>query len=163
MAPAVRAALAHIDPNLPPTTMRSFPELIRITTSGRTLIARLSDAFGATALLLAAVGLYGVTAYRVARRTNEFGMRMALGASRRDIAALVMRGALSQVGFGLVAGVPLSVAAAYALRAQLYGVSPFSVPVLALAATIVAVCAVAASVLPARRATAITPMAALRE
>jgi len=162
MAPAIRAALAEVDPNLPPTRMASFPELIRVMTSGRTLTARLSDAFGATALLLAAIGLYGVTAYRVARRTGEFGMRMALGASRRDIAALVVRGALAQVGVGLLLGVPLAAAAAYALRAQLYGVSPFSVPILAVAAVMVITCACAASVLAARRAMTIAPMDALR-
>jgi len=142
--------------------MTSFPELIRVMTSGRTLTARLSDAFGAIALLLAAIGLYGVTAYRVARRTSEFGMRMALGASRRDIAALVVRGALAHVGVGLLLGVPLAAAAAYALRAQLYGVSPFSPPILAVAAVMVIICAFAASVVPARSATAIAPMDALR-
>jgi predicted permease len=162
MAPAVRAALAGIDPNLPPTTMTSVPELIRITTSERTLIARLSDAFGVIALLLAAVGLYGVTAYRVARRTSEFGLRMALGATRGDIAALVIRGACAQIAVGLIAGVPLALLAARALRHQLFGVSPFNLPALALAAAVVGGCALLASALPARRATAIAPIDALR-
>ena len=162
MAPAVRAALAHIDPNLPPTTMRSFPELIQITTSERTLIARLSDAFGVIALLLAAVGLYGVTAYRVARRTSEIGLRMALGATRGDIAALVIRGACSQTAIGLLVGVPLALLAARGLQHQLFGVSPFNLPTLALAAAVVGGCALLASALPARRATAIAPIEALR-
>jgi predicted permease len=161
-APVAREALGHIDPNLPAVSIRSFPELIRITTSERTLIARLSLAFGAIALVLAAVGLYGVTAYRVARRTREIGLRMALGASRSDVAALVIRGALSQTVAGLLAGVPLALLAARALRNQLFGVSPFNVAVLTLAGAVVCGCALLASALPARRATAISPMDALR-
>ena len=162
VAPAVRAALAGIDPNLPPAAMRSFPELIRIRTSEQTLTARLSDAFGAIALLLAAVGLYGVTAYRVAQRTSEIGLRMALGATRGDIAALVIRGACSQIGLGLLAGAPLALLAARALQHQLFGVSPFNLPALVLAASVVGGCALVASALPARRATAIAPIEALR-
>jgi predicted permease len=162
IAPAVREALADVDPNLPPTSMKSFSELIRMTTSERALIARLSDAFGAIALLLAAVGLYGVTAYRVAQRTNEIGLRMALGASRSHIAAVVIRGAFSQIGIGLLVGIPLALFAARALRHQLFGVSPFNLPALALAAAVVGGCALLAVVVPARRATAIAPMEALR-
>jgi predicted permease len=162
IAPAVRAALAQIDPNLPPTTMRSFPELIQITTSGRTLIARLSDAFGVIALVLAAVGLYGVTAYRVVRRTSEIGLRMALGATRGDIAALVIRGACCQTAGGLLVGVPIALLAAKGLQQQLFGVSPFNLPALAVAAAVVGGCALLASVLPAWRATAIAPIEALR-
>jgi hypothetical protein len=162
MTPAIREALAGVDPNLPPTSMTSFPELIRIATSERTLLARLSDAFGITALLLAAVGLYGVTAYRVARRRNEIGLRMALGATRRDVAALVVRGACLQAGLGLLAGIPLALFAARALQHQLFGVSPFNLPALGAAAVLVGACALVASALPARRAAAIAPMDALR-
>jgi predicted permease len=162
IAPAVRAALAEADPNLPPTRMASFPELIRTATSERTLIARLSEAFGAIALLLAGVGLYGVTAYRVARRRGEIGLRMALGASGRDIAALVVRGACAPAAVGMLLGLPLALLAARALQHQLFGVSPFDVSTLALAAAVVAGCALAASALPARRAAAIAPMEALR-
>jgi len=161
-SPAVRAALADVDPNLPPTTIRTFREMLRIRTSERTLVARLSDAFGAIALLLAAVGLYGVTAYRVARRTNEIGLRMALGASRRDIATLVLGGAIRQTAVGLVAGIPLALVAARALQHELFGVSPFSPSAFAAGAAIVVSCALLASALPARRATAIAPMQALR-
>ncbi len=162
IAPAVRTALADVDPNLPPVSMTSVPELVRIEISSQTLVARLSDAFGAVALLLAAIGLYGVTAYRVARRTNEIGLRMALGATRVDIAAMVVRGAVSQTGIGLLAGVPLALIGARALQHQLFGVSPFNVPILAAAAAVVGACALVASALPARRATAIQPIDALR-
>ncbi len=162
MATAVRAALAEVDPNLPPLSITSLPELVRVEISAQTLVARLSDAFGAIALLLAALGLYGVTAYRVARRTSEIGLRMALGATRVDIAAMVIRGAASQTGIGLAVGVPIALLASRALQHQLFGVSPFNLPVLVAAATIVAGCALLASALPARRATAIAPMEALR-
>lgn len=160
---AVRAALADVDPNLPPTSVTSLPELLRITSSERTLLARLSDAFGAIALLLAGVGLYGVTAYRVARRRSEIGLRMALGASRHTIATLVIGGAFRQTGIGLLAGIPLTLLATRALEHQLFGVSPFSVPALAVGAGVVGFCAFLASALPARRASAIAPMEALRE
>jgi predicted permease len=162
IAPAVRTALASVDPNLPPTSMRSFPEMIQIRTSEQTLMARLSGAFGAIALLLAAIGLYGVTAYRVARRTSEIGLRMALGASRTSIVVLVLHGALTQIGIGLLAGIPLALAASRALRHQLFGVSPFDAPALAVSALVVAGCAVAAGALAARRAATIAPVDALR-
>jgi hypothetical protein len=162
IASQVRAALAGVDPNLPPTRMTSFRELIRVATSQRTLIARLCDGFGAVALVLAAVGLYGVTAYRVARRTGEIGLRMALGATARDVAALVMRAAFAPAGLGLLLGVPLALVAARALQSQLFGVSPFDVRALATAAAVVAGCALLAVALPVRQATAIAPGEALR-
>ncbi|HTK30044.1 MAG TPA: ABC transporter permease [Vicinamibacterales bacterium] len=162
LAPAVRQALAAVDPNLPPTSLTSLPEIVRIATRQRTLVARLSDAFGAIALLLAAVGLYGVTAYRVTRRTSEIGLRMALGATRGDIASMVVRGAVSQTALGLLAGIPIALLGARALQHQLFGVSPFNLRALALAGATVLGCALLAAALPARRATAIAPMDALR-
>jgi predicted permease len=162
MAPVVRAALARVDPNLPPTAMTTFADLVATTTSERTLVAELSDAFGAITLLLAAVGLYGVTAYRVARRTREFGLRLALGATHRDIAGLVMRGALSQIGMGVLIGLPLALAAARALQRQLFGVSPLNVRAFLFGVVVVIGCGLAASALPARRAAKIAPTEALR-
>jgi ABC-type antimicrobial peptide transport system permease subunit len=142
--------------------MTTFAGLVGNTTSERTLVAELSDAFGAITLLLAAVGLYGVTAYRVARRTSEFGLRIALGATRRDIAGLVIRSALSQIGLGLLIGLPLALAAARALQHQLFGVSPLDVPAVVFGAVVVIGCGLAASALPARRAAKIAPTEALR-
>jgi hypothetical protein len=162
MQARVREAMAAVDPNLPPVRMTSFDELIAVTASERTLIARLSDAFGAIALLLAAVGLYGVTSYRVSRRTEEIGLRMALGATPARIAALVVGGACSQIGLGVLLGIPLAFAAARALEHQLFGVSPFNAAAFGLAAAVVFACAMAASALPARRATSIAPIQALR-
>jgi ABC-type antimicrobial peptide transport system permease subunit len=142
--------------------MASFPELIATTTSHRTLVASLSDAFGAIALLLAAIGLYGVTTYRVTRRTREFGLRSALGATHRNIGALVIGGAASETAIGLVIGVPLALLAGRALRSQLFGVSFASLPVLVVASALTIVAAIAASAAPARRATMVPPMDVLR-
>ena len=161
-APAVRRVMAQIDPDLTPTSMRSFDEQVSIQTSERTLIARLSSAFGFIALLLASVGLYGVTAYRVAKRTSEVGLRMALGANRKDILSLMLRGAFSQVGIGLLIGIPLALAAKHWLTHQLFGISTFDPLSLVFAIFVLGICALVASLLPAGRAAAIEPMQALR-
>ncbi|MDE3156264.1 MAG: FtsX-like permease family protein, partial [Acidobacteriota bacterium] len=162
MAPTIRRVLAQVDPNLTPLSMFSFDDLVQIQTSAQTLIARISTGFGVIALLLAVVGLYGVTSYRVARRTGEIGLRMALGADRGDIRALVLRGAFLHVALGLVLGVPLAFLAARAMQSQLYGISPFDPATLLAAAIVLSLCALVASLLPARRAAAIEPMRALR-
>ncbi|MBV9075336.1 MAG: ABC transporter permease [Acidobacteria bacterium] len=161
-APTVRRVLAEIDPNLTPTSMRSFEELVSIQSSENTLIARLSNAFGLIALLLASVGLYGVTAYRVARRTSEVGLRMALGANRSNIVGLMLRGAFAQVGIGLLLGIPLCFLAKHWLAHQLFGIGKFDPLSLAFALGALGVCALIASILPAGRAAAIEPMQALR-
>jgi len=161
-APAARRVMAEIDPNLTPTSVRSFDEQVKIQESEHTLIARLSNAFGLIALLLASVGLYGVTAYRVARRTSEVGLRMALGANRSDIVALMLRGAFAQVGIGLLVGIPLCFLAKHWLAHQLYGISAFDPLSLLFAIATLGFCALIASLLPAGRAAAIEPMQALR-
>lgn len=159
---AVRRATADVDPNLTPISMRSFDDQIRTQASERILMAGLTNAFGAIALLLASIGLYGVTAYRVARRTSEVGLRMALGANRADVVWLVLRGAFSQVGLGLLLGIPLVFAVRRALDSQLFGIAAFDARSLALAVVTLAAGAIAASALPARRAAAVDPMQALR-
>lgn len=161
-APRVRKTLSEVDPNLAPITMRSFDEQVKVRYSGETLVARLSNAFGLIALLLASVGLYGVTAYRVARRTSEVGLRMALGANRNDILALMLRGAFLHIGIGLLIGIPLTFVARHWLQHQLYGISRFSPSSLAIAIVVLGFCAFVASLLPASRAAAIEPMQALR-
>jgi len=161
-APQVRKALAEVDANLTPTSMRTFDEQVLIQTSEHALIAQLSGAFGLIALLLASIGLYGVTSYRVARRTGEVGLRMALGASRRDILSLILRGAFSQVGLGLLIGVPLTFLARHWLQHQLFGLSSYDPRTLIFAIAVLGVCAFVASLLPAGRAAAIEPMRALR-
>jgi ABC-type antimicrobial peptide transport system permease subunit len=114
------------------------------------------------ALLLAAIGLYGVTAYIVAQRTNEIGIRMALGADRIHVVDLVLRGAFRRVVVGLMLGLPLAVGAGRLLAAQLYGVSYWDPLALAIAAGALAVCALIAALIPASRAASISPMRALR-
>jgi FtsX-like permease family protein len=103
---AVRKTLADVDPNLTVLDMVSFGEQVARNFNQERLIARLAELFGVLALVLACVGLYGVRAYAVARRTNEIGIRMALGADRRNILGLVLRSALVQLGAGLAIGIP---------------------------------------------------------
>ena len=125
-------------------------------------IARLTELFGGLALVLACVGVYGVTAYSVERRTNEIGIRMALGADRRNVLSLVLRAALTQIGLGLVIGVPAALAGSRVLASQLWGVKSYDPMIIAIAALVLAVCAIFAASLPARRATRVDPMVALR-
>src|SRR5207249_168256 len=108
--PAVRKTLADIDPNLTVLKVMSFGEHVARNFNQERLIARLAELFGLLALILACVGLYGVTAYAVARRTNEIGLRMALGADRRSVLGLVLRAALTQLGLGLAIGIPAALA-----------------------------------------------------
>jgi ABC-type antimicrobial peptide transport system permease subunit len=135
---------------------------VELTFDQERAVATLAGLFGIVALLLAAVGLYGVTAYTVAQRTSEFGIRMALGADARRVTGLVLRGAFTRVAIGLVLGVPLAIGAGRLIAAQLYGVSFWDPMALAVAAGALGVCAFVASVVPARRAAAISPIDALR-
>jgi len=160
--PAVRKALADVDPNLTILHMMSFREQVARNFNQERLIARLTELFGALALVLACVGLYGVTAYGVARRTNEIGIRMALGANEENVLGLVLRGALTQVGLGLAIGIPAAIAGGYLLAHQLYGVKSYDPTILGAAALVLAACAIVAALVPARRATRVDPMVALR-
>jgi ABC-type antimicrobial peptide transport system permease subunit len=125
-------------------------------------VASLAGLFGLVALVLAAIGLYGVTAYTVAQRTNEIGIRMALGADRGNVIGMVLNGAFRRVAAGLVLGLPLAVGAGYLLSAQLYGVKFWDPLALSIGALALATCALIAAVIPARRAAAISPTRALR-
>ena len=126
------------------------------------LTASIASLFGGLALLLAAIGIYGVIAFSVARRTNELGVRMALGAQRADVLALVLRSSLALVAFAVVVGGPLAFMAGQALRAQLYGVSAHDPILLLLALGVLVLAALVATAVPARRATRIDPLVALR-
>ena len=126
------------------------------------MIARLTMLFGALALLLAALGLYGVTAYTVVRRTPEIGIRMALGAERSLVVAMVLRGAMLQAAFGLLIGVPLAMWSVRYVKSQLYGITNVNFTVMAAAIATLAVAAAIAGVIPAKRATSINPVDALR-
>lgn len=126
------------------------------------LITRLTELFGALALILACIGLYGITAYGVARRTNEIGIRMALGADRGNVLSLVLRAALAQVGLGLAIGIPTALAGGHLLAHQLYGVGSYDPTIFGAAALVLTACAIFAASVPARRATRVDPMIALR-
>jgi ABC-type antimicrobial peptide transport system permease subunit len=162
LEPAVRKALADVDPNLTVLSMVSFGEQVARNFNQERLIARLTELFGALALILACVGLYGVTAYGVARRTNEIGIRMALGADRRNVLGLVLRAAIFQLGLGLAIGIPATLAGGNLLASQLYGVKSYDPVILGVAAVVLAGCAIVAAYVPARRATRVDPLVALR-
>ncbi|HEY7185125.1 MAG TPA: FtsX-like permease family protein, partial [Vicinamibacterales bacterium] len=162
LEPLVTRALADADPNLTVINVRTLEEQVARTFDQQRAVASVAGLFGLVALVLAAIGLYGVTAYSVARRRSEIGVRMALGADRGNVIGLVLAGAFTRVGIGLVLGVPLAVGAGYLLSAQLYGV-PFWDPIaLSLAAAALAFAAFVASALPASRAAGLAPMIALR-
>ncbi|HEY3990866.1 MAG TPA: ABC transporter permease [Acidobacteriaceae bacterium] len=162
MAATMRRTLAHIDPNLPITRVDSLQTQVNLQFSQPAMLARLTTAFGLIALLLAAVGIYGVTAYTVERRTPEVGLRMALGADRGDVLREVLKHALSQVLVGLVLGVPLALGLGRLMASHLYQVSSYNLPILSGAFATLILAAVLAAFLPATRAAAIEPVEALR-
>jgi predicted permease len=162
LEPQVRRALAEADPNLTVTSVRTLQQQVDRSFDQQRAVASLAGLFGLVALALAAVGLYGVTAYTVAQRTNEIGIRMALGADRGNVVGMVLQGAFRRVVAGLALGLPLAVGAGYLLSAQLYGV-PFWDPLaLGAGAMALATCAFFAAIIPARRAASIAPIRALR-
>jgi predicted permease len=162
LEPQVRQALATIDPNLTVTTVRTLQEQLDRSFDQERATASLAGLFGVVALILAGIGLYGVTAYSVAQRTNEIGIRMALGADRRNVIGLVLHGAFRRVVMGLILGIPLAVGAGQLLSTQLYGVRFWDPLALTVAALSLAACAFVAAVIPASRAGSISPMKALR-
>ena len=162
LEPVLQQVLAAVDPNLTLISVRTMQEQVSLTFSQERAVASLAGLFGVVAPLLAAVGLYGVTAYSVAQRTNEIGLRMALGADRATVVRLVLRGASFRVLLGLIFGVPLAIGAGRLISAQLYGVSSWDPLALTVAAGTLAICAFFAAVIPARRAASISPLDALR-
>ena len=162
LEPQVKRALAAADPNLTVTSVRTMQEQVDRSFDQQRAVASLAGLFGAVALVLAAIGLYGVTAYSVAQRTNEIGLRMALGADRGKVVEMVLSGALRRIAIGLVLGLPLAVGAGRLLAAQLYGVQFWDPLALGVAALSLGACAFCAAMIPAARAAAIAPMAALR-
>jgi predicted permease len=162
MASAMRRTIAHIDPNLPITRIDAFQTQVDLQFSQPEMLARLTTAFGLIALLLAAIGIYGVTAYTVERRTPEVGLRMALGADRGDVLREVLKHALTQVLFGLAIGVPLALGLGRLMAAQLYNVSSYNPLILSGAFVTLMVAAVLAAFVPATRAASIEPVEALR-
>jgi len=160
--PAVRQAIAGVDPRVTVLRVQSFGEQVALNFNQERLIAWLTELFGVLALILACLGLYGLTAYTVARRTNEIGIRMALGADRGNVLGLVLCSALFQVGLGLAIGIPAALAGGYFLASQLYQVKSYDPLILGAAALILAASAILAASVPARRASRVDPIVALR-
>jgi predicted permease len=162
LEPQLTRMLSAIDPNLTINSVRTLEQQVALTFDQERAVASLAGLFGIVALLLAAVGLYGVTAYTVAQRTNEIGIRMALGADRASVVRYILTGAFVRVGTGLLLGIPLAIAAGRLISNQLYDVSFWDPLALSLASGALALCALIAAMIPATFAASISPMTALR-
>ena len=159
----VRRALADVDRRITMSRLTAMDVQIARSFSLERLVARLTVAFGGVALLLACLGLYGVTAYSVARRTREIGIRMAIGATRPRVLQTVLRGALVQLAVGVAVGLPAAFAAGRLLQAQLFGISADDPVVIVTGLTLLALSTCAAAWVPARRAASLDPVTALRQ
>jgi predicted permease len=158
----VRRALAQVNPDLAVIDFRSFTAQVDGNFAQNTMLAKLTSLFGLLALVLASVGLYGVTAYSVERRTSEIGIRMALGADRMNVLKLVLKGAFVQIGIGLAIGIPATILAGYAMTTQLFGVKPYAPDILLGTTLVLTLAALLATLLPARKAATLEPIRALR-
>jgi ABC-type antimicrobial peptide transport system permease subunit len=163
LAAAVRQAVVRVDPSVPLAEFHTQSGLVDRLLRTERLLALVSGAFSIAALALAAVGLGGLLAYAIARRTNEIGIRLALGATRAQVRRMVLRDSMVMVGAGILAGIPTAWAVGRYLESQLVGLEPMdpSTALLALIALILIACM--AALLPARRAARVSPMTALRE
>ncbi|MGO9261153.1 MAG: ABC transporter permease [Bryobacteraceae bacterium] len=162
LGPRIQRALGAIDPNLTMLNVSPMSEQLGELLAHEQLIGTLAQVFGGLALLLASVGLYGITAYSVARRTSEMGLRTALGATRAQVVRLILGGALAQAGVGIAVGIPVALAAGRLLAGQLYGVKTSDPVILGIAAVVLGACAAVAGVVPAVRASSVDPVRALR-
>jgi len=162
LIPAVRQAVREVDSNLAPSDVKTQSQQIDEGLLQEKLFARLASFFGALALLLAAIGLYGTMTYTVGRRTNEIGIRVALGANRKQILKMVLREAFALVLVGVILGLPAALAAARLVANQLYGVKPSDPLTFSMAIGMLLGVASLAAYLPARRASKVDPMVALR-
>jgi ABC-type antimicrobial peptide transport system permease subunit len=162
MEALARQTLAAINPNLTVVNFQTFDQQIAGNFTTERMIARLTMLFGGLALLLATIGLYGVTAYTVARRTSEIGIRMALGAERGGVIAMVMRGALIQVSLGLAIGIPTALLCVRFVASQLYEIKSVDPRVMAMAIFTLVFASCLAGLIPARQAASTDPAKALR-
>jgi predicted permease len=162
LEPAIRRAIGEVDADIP--VMSVLPYTDQVSTNFRTerLMARLTSVYGLLALVLAAIGLYGVTAFGVAQQTREIGVRMALGADRHRILRAVLWRPLVEALAGLCIGVPLAVAGSQLLASQLYGVEKIDVGIFGATAAVLLASITIAAILPARRAARVDPLVALR-
>ncbi|MGC2401319.1 MAG: ABC transporter permease, partial [Acidobacteriaceae bacterium] len=162
MEAIARKTLAAINSNLTVVKFQTFDQQIADRFTRERMISRLMTLFGGLALLLASIGLYGVTAYTVARRTSEIGIRMALGAKRRSVVSMVLRSALLQSGLGIAIGISVAILCARYVQTLLYQASSLDPAVLAGAIVMLTLATSIAGVIPARRAASIEPVRALR-
>ncbi len=158
----IRRVLSQINPDLAVVDFQSFAVQVKANFMQQAMIAKLTSFFGVLALILASIGLYGVTSYSVERRTSEIGIRMALGADRMNMLGMILRGAFVQVGIGLAIGIPVTILFGRLMASQLYGVKPHDPVVLVITTMVLACAAFVAAVIPARRAANTEPMLALR-
>ena len=162
MEQLTRKTLAEINPNLALVKFQTFDQQIADRFNHDRLIAQVTAMFGCLALLLATIGLYGVTAYTVARRTSEIGIRMALGARPVGVIAMVMRGAMGQTILGLALGTPGALLCARIAQNQLYEIKSVNLAVMLIAILVLALASLLAGVIPARSAAATEPAQTLR-
>jgi predicted permease len=162
LEPLLRKTIAAADANLTPQSIRTMREQISFLFDQERAVASLASLFGLVAVVLASVGLYGVTAYTVIQRTREIGVRMALGANKGGVLGLVLKGAFAMIGLGLGLGIPLAVAAGHLISAQLYEIAWWDPVAVSVAVIALAASAFVAALIPAWRAASIDPMTALR-
>jgi putative ABC transport system permease protein len=162
LAAQVKRVLADVDPTLVLQDVQPYSVVVHDVFTQENTIASLTWLFGAIGLVLAAIGLYGVTAYGVEQRTSEIGVRMALGADRGQVVQMVLKGAFVQVAIGLALGVPSAIGAGYLIASQLFGVKPWDPLMLGAATVLLALAALVAAVIPAQRAAGLDPVVALR-
>jgi predicted permease len=162
LAPAIRREIQAIDSEALVSEVRTLPQILRKQLRQDRMFATLASFFAGLALVLGAIGIYGIVAYRVARRTAEIGVRMALGAQRSDVLWLVMRETLVLLAAGAVIGVPAALAAARLIRSWLFALDPFDPLTVAGASLVLFVAGALAGYLPARRAASLEPTFALR-
>jgi ABC-type antimicrobial peptide transport system permease subunit len=159
----VRPLIASIDPNLPVSQLQTMTQLLRNQTNGDRLIAALSAVFAGLATALAAVGLYAVLSYNVGERTRELGLRLALGASPGVLLGMVMKQIGRIAAVAILIGVAVAIGVGRLAEALLFGVSGYNLVAFGVAIAVIAAVAMAAGFLPARRASTVPPMQALRE
>jgi predicted permease len=162
LLPQIREAVRQVDKNLPVTDVRTQTEQIGRTMASERLFAVMSSLFGGLALLLACVGLYGLMSYSVARRTNEIGLRMALGAAQRDVLRSMMRESLMPVFAGVILGVGGALPLTRTIKATLFGLTPYDPATVTIAILVMIAVAAFAGYLPARKASKVDPLIALR-
>ena len=162
VARAARATISSVSPDLMVRVATTLSAQVRQTTVRERLLLGIAAGFGSLAVLLAAIGLYGTLAYAVTRRTREIGVRLALGARRETVMRMILGESLTLTAFGLCAGVPLALGGGSLLRGFLFGVAPYDIATLLVASVLLALVAIVAGYVPARRASRVDPMVALR-